>query len=59
MQQIYEAKVIELTITARVNLKAMKYWAIQYCPYVEVISPVDLRNEIRQTLYKAVKKYNS
>ena len=47
-----------VTITARVNLKAMKYWAIQYCPYVEVISPVGLRNEIRQTLYRAAKKYN-
>lgn len=43
--------------TVKVNLKAMRYWAMQYANYVEILQPEGLRQEIREDLMNAVKKY--
>jgi predicted DNA-binding transcriptional regulator YafY len=36
---------------------AMEHWALQYLNYVEVIKPESLRERIRESLEKAIKKY--
>lgn len=46
---------INVTLTA--NKKAMKYWALQYAPYVKVLSPESLVTEIKEELTKAVSMY--
>ena len=47
-------------VTARVevNLKAMRLWAIQYGPYVKVLSPRTLSEEVKQGLASALKQYD-
>ena len=47
----------EVTVSVRVNLKAMKYWAIQYMKYVTVLSPGSLVEEIKSYLYNAIERY--
>ena len=37
---------------------AMKHWALQYIPSVEIISPAYLRQEVIEEIKKAVKMYN-
>lgn len=46
-------------IVARVicNYNAMRYWALQYGPYVEILSPESLRNELRGDAEKMLEKY--
>jgi len=47
------------SIIARVkcNRYAMRYWALQYGPYVEIIKPESLRNQLREDVEKMVQKY--
>ena len=45
-------------VSAEVSPNAMLYWALQYAPAVEVISPPRLREKIRAALLEAVQKYN-
>lgn len=47
----------EIQVETKVNLKAMKLWARQYGPYIKVISPQNLANEIKEELMQAVKNY--
>ena len=47
---------IQVTLTASVN--AMEYWAMQYLNYVEVLSPIRLRERIRENITKASEKYD-
>ena len=47
-----------ITIEVQCNESAMRYWALQYGPYVEVISPERLRNRIREDITKMAEKYN-
>ena len=35
-----------LKITLKASLMGMKYWALQYLEYVEIVKPITLRNEI-------------
>ena len=49
-------KTIQVTLTA--SPRAMEYWAMQYCNYAEVVSPQHLRDNIKEKLASAVKKYN-
>jgi predicted DNA-binding transcriptional regulator YafY len=35
----------------------MEYWALQYVKSVEVVSPISLRERIKETLEKAVAQY--
>lgn len=44
-------------VTVMVNRRAMLYWAMQYAEKVEVLSPQSLRDEIKDSLQNALKKY--
>lgn len=44
-------------ISVEVNINAMYYWALQYGAYVEIISPTELRNSLKETISKMNKKY--
>lgn len=41
------------------NVHAMRYWALQYAPYVTVVSPESLANQVKEALIEALKKYES
>ena len=47
----------EVTASVVVNLKAMRYWAMQYANHIEVLKPQKLREQIKEDLAKAVEKY--
>lgn len=57
----YDVKIQEqgekYKITAKVSPLAMEYWALQYLNAVEIVSPVELRQKIKQDLLDALKKY--
>ena len=44
-------------VSVAANLKAMRYWAMQYANHVEVLRPEKLREEIKKDLLAAVEKY--
>ncbi len=45
----------EAVVSASPN--AMEYWAMQYLNYVEIKTPVELRERIKNNLHKAEEKY--
>lgn len=47
----------QLLIDVQCNKEAMKYWALQYGPYVEVLEPEALRNELKEEIERMCKKY--
>ena len=47
----------EVTARVEVNLHAMKLWAIQYGPYVKVLTPEKLAEEVKQSLNQALAQY--
>ncbi len=52
-----EAENVKVTLTA--SPKAMLYWCVQYADEVELLSPISLREEIKEFLNKAITKYES
>ncbi len=44
-------------VRVKVSKNAMEYWALQYVKGVEILSPVDLREKIADTLGWAAEKY--
>ena len=46
-----------IKVSACVSPKAMGYWALQYVDSVEVISPLSLRQTIKESLKDGLKKY--
>jgi predicted DNA-binding transcriptional regulator YafY len=40
-----------------VNLRAMTLWAIQYGPYVKVLTPLSLVEEVKASLEDAFRQY--
>ena len=46
-----------LTIRVNCNEKAMRYWVLQYGPYVEVIRPDSLKNQIKHDISDMYEKY--
>ncbi len=48
----------EVTARVEVNLKAMKLWVIQYGPYVTVLTPQSLAEEVKKGLEAALKQYD-
>lgn len=40
-----------------VNLGAMRYWALQYVPYVTILSPQSLVDMVKEDLKKAMQRY--
>jgi predicted DNA-binding transcriptional regulator YafY len=47
----------EVTARVKVNLQAMCLWAVQYGPYVKVLSPQPLVDEVERNLLQAVGNY--
>ena len=47
----------EIVVRVTCNYNAMRYWALQYGPYVEVLSPNSLREELRDDAEKMLEKY--
>ncbi len=46
-----------LLVTVKASPSAMKFWAMQYLNYVEVLKPQSLRNAIKENIAKAQEKY--
>jgi predicted DNA-binding transcriptional regulator YafY len=46
-----------VTIRLKCNEKAMRYWALQYGPYVEVLEPLSLRKQLKNDIEEMGKKY--
>ena len=44
--------------TVVANLQAMRYWALQYAPYVTVLAPQSLVDVVKADLENALEKYN-
>jgi len=55
--RIMEETEDRLKIRLRMNPKAMKFWALQYGPYVEVLQPAELREEITEAVKNMSNKY--
>ena len=47
-----------MEIVFHCNERAMLYWALQYGPYVEVLEPKGLREEVRKAVAEMYEKYN-
>lgn len=47
----------ELIVSVSCNEKAMKYWALQYGEYAEILEPKSLRDEIRKAVRDMGKEY--
>lgn len=47
----------KLKVTVKASPMAMEYWAMQYLNFVEVVSPMELRNRIKENLKNAMWKY--
>ena len=54
---IIEKKDDAITIRVKCNISAMKYWALQYGPYVEVVEPKALREQIKEDIKGMAQKY--
>ena len=46
-------------VTVRVSPQAMEYWAMQYLNTVEIISPLSLREKLKENLRNAMQKYDN
>ncbi|MBQ7884439.1 MAG: WYL domain-containing protein [Phascolarctobacterium sp.] len=53
----YDETEDSVMVSVMVNLRAMRYWAMQYVNYVEVLKPTKLREQIKNDLLAAVGKY--
>ena len=47
----------DMLIEVKCNAAAMRFWALQYGPYVEVMEPKELREEIRESVTEMWEKY--
>lgn len=47
-----------IVIRLTCNEQAMRFWALQYGPYVEILEPQSLRNQIKEDISAMMKKYN-
>ena len=47
----------DVIVRVTCNEKAMRYWALQYGPYVEVLAPEGLRTQIREDIKLMAEKY--
>lgn len=47
-----------IKILVKCNEEAMKYWALQYDPYVEVLEPEHLRERVKEAVNNMAEKYN-
>lgn len=47
-----------MKIHVKCNEEAMRYWALQYGPFVEVLEPKQLRERIKEDVNNMSEKYN-
>lgn len=47
----------EVTAWEEVNLKTMRLWAIRYGPYVKVLTPDKLADELKQRMGASLAQY--
>ena len=47
----------DIIVRVNCNENAMRYWALQYGPYVEVLEPKSLRDKLREDIYLMAEKY--
>ena len=57
--RILEKNEDRLVIKLDCNESAMRFWALQYGPYVEILEPLSLRERIREDVAAMSKKYNN
>ena len=55
--RILEEKDDKLKIRVRMNPEAMRFWALQYGPYTEVLKPENLRKQLKDDVMKMARKY--
>ena len=48
-----------ITCTVKANPDAMRFWAMQYSDFIEIIEPESLREEVRSSLRNTWRKYNN
>ena len=56
--RILEEKDDEITVRVTCNENAMRFWALQYGPYVEVLEPATLRRRLTEDINGMMDKYN-
>ena len=49
----------KVRVLIKASPAAMEYWAMQYMNYVEVITPIALREKIKENLENAAEKYRA
>lgn len=49
----------EVTARVTVNWSAMRHWALQYCRHVQVLSPTDLKEQVKEDLKAALESYEA
>ena len=54
---IFDESDDEVTAKVRVNLLAMRKWALQYALHAKVLSPQSLVDEVKQDLINALENY--
>lgn len=47
----------DMVIAVKCNRQAMVYWALQYGPYAQVLSPADLRQELAEKVGEMYQRY--
>ncbi len=57
--KILEKTTDSICIRVTCNQDALRYWALQYGPYVEIIEPVELRESLRDDVKKMFEKYSN
>ncbi|SNU04578.1 Predicted DNA-binding transcriptional regulator YafY, contains an HTH and WYL domains [Lachnospiraceae bacterium] len=54
---VIEKKDGNITVRVTCNKKAMRFWALQYGPYVEILKPESLRDQIKEDINSMSEKY--
>ena len=47
----------EVTARVTVNWHAMRHWALQYCRHIRILTPSDLKEQVKQDLAVALANY--
>ena len=55
---VIEKKDGNITVRVTCNKQAMRFWALQYGPYVEILAPEDLRESIKADIDAMKEKYS-
>ena len=55
---VIEKKDGNITVRVTCNKQAMRFWALQYGPYVEILAPEDLRESIKADIDGMKEKYS-